>query len=92
MRIAPGPREDGRTVETVGFTRSSPPKLGMRIAPGPREDDRTSAAVGAPPREPGNALGSRADDTSRNISHPSSTTSSFEAPTKSRSDSQDGRV
>ena len=69
-RIAPGPREDGHTVETVGVTGSSPPEQGMRIASGPCEDSSTRAAVVIPSWEPGNALGSRADDTSRNIPRP----------------------
>ena len=91
-RIAPGPREDGHTVETVGFTASSLPEPGMRIAPGPRENGRTRATVAATPRKPGYALGSSVDDTSRNISRVLSTTSSFEAPGTSWIDSQDVRV
>ena len=64
----------------------------MRIAPGPRENGCTSPAVAAPPQEAGNALDPRVDDTRRNISRASSTTSSFEAPTTSRSDSEDVMV
>ena len=91
-RITPGPREDGRTVEAVGFTGSSPPEQGMPIAPGPREDGRTCATVAATPRKRGYALGSRLEDTRRNILRASSTTSSFETPATSWINSQDVRV
>ena len=64
----------------------------MRIAPGPREDGRTCATVAATPRNPGYALGSRVDDTRRNVSLVSSTTSGFEAPATSWIYSQDVKV
>ena len=91
VRRTPGPREDARIATTVG---SFPAKLGTRIVLGPREDGRTSAAVASPPREPDgrHALGLRVEDISRNISRASSTISSLEAPTTSRSDSQDTSV
>ena len=86
MRIAPCPREDGRIAATVGSSL----ELSVRIAPGSHENGPISAAIASPPREPGrrNALGPGVDDTSRNISRAFSTTSSFEAPTMSRRDSQ----
>ena len=69
-------------------------ELDMRIAPGSREDGRISAAVASPPREPGrrSVLGPRVYHTSRKNSCGSSTTSSLEAPTTFRHDSQDVRV
>ena len=64
----------------------------MPIAPGPREDGRTCATVAATPRKRGYALGSRLEDTRRNILRASSTTSSFETPATSWINSHDVRV
>ena len=87
----PGPREYGRLSAAVG---SSPPAPGMLAAPGLRDDDRMTTAVASPPLAPGvqSTLGPRLNDTSRNFPRAPSPTSSFEAPTKSRSDSQNVRV
>ena len=46
MRTAPGPREDGRLIETVGSTYSSLPAPGMRTAPRSREDGSLLETVG----------------------------------------------
>ena len=65
MRTAPGPREDGPLVETVGTACSSPPTPGMPTAPGRFEYGRSSATVASPPRAPGgqNPPGPRVNDT-----------------------------
>ena len=91
VRSTPSPREVDRTGATVG---PFPPNQGEHIIPGPREDGRPSATEASPQRDPNeqNAHGLRVDNTCRKNSRAPSTTSSFEAPTASRSDSQDVRV
>ena len=91
VQNTPSPGEDGHTGSTVG---PFPPNRGEHIAPALREDGRSSATESSPERDPNeqNARGLRVDNTCRQYSRAPSTTSSFEALTASRSDSQDVRV
>ena len=91
VHSTPSPREDDRSGATVA---PFPPNRGEHIAPSPLEDGRPSATEATPQRDPNgqSALGLCVDNICHKTSSAPSATSPFEAPTASRSDSQDVRV